>query len=260
MVYIYDLMSGYQSSIHLWFTFTDEIDDEALLAKYLTLLPRIEQDSLERFHFPHHRKRYLIGRALLRSVLSAWINIPPPSIRFSRETYGRPYIKPADNSRGIDFNLSYTDGLVALALSVNGKVGIDVENTATDIDVMEIAASCFSAAETEELNSLPAGETQRARFYEFWTMKEAHLKASGAGLNTSLNTICCTSVKRSAGSLQRFPLQLDNNDFCRVGLYDPSARHKAAICVSENEGTSMEVKIKKTIPLVETTQFNLTHE
>lgn len=252
-------MSGSPSNIHLWFTYTDEIDDRSLLAQYLTLLPRLEQDNFQRFHFPQHQKRYLIGRALVRSVISAWTSIPPQAIVFHRETYGRPYIIPPENSRTIDFNLSYTDGIAALALATNAKVGIDVEMTDTDFDVQEIASTYFSAAEKEELESLPDGDARRERFYELWTMKEACLKASGSGLTTSLDEICCASIKNCAGSLQRFVLQPDKVNFYQVGLYEPSAHHKAAICVSDKGGTPIEVKIKKIIPLVEESEYRLDH-
>lgn len=251
------MMSGPLSGIHLWFSFIDEINDEPLLAKYLTLLPRIERDILQRFHFPQHKKRYLVGRALARSVIAESINIAPQSIVFEREAYGRPYIVQPDKSRTIDFNLSYTDGLVALALYMEGKVGVDVENINNDIDVMTIAGTYFSTAEREELNNLPDSGAQKERFYELWTLKEAYLKASGLGLNTSLNRVCCASIKRTAGPLQKFALQPDSMRSCQVGLFDPSTQHKAAICVCDNRDAPLDVTVKKIIPLVEESEYRL---
>ena len=59
---------------------------------------------------------------------------------------------------------------------VNGKPGRDV---------LKLARRCFSAAELADLQACAiAGRS--ARFYEYWTLKEAHIKAAGGSLGREL--------------------------------------------------------------------------
>ncbi|MCB1697065.1 MAG: 4-phosphopantetheinyl transferase family protein [Pseudomonadales bacterium] len=52
-------------------------------------------------------------------------------------------------------------------------------------DVLKLARRCFSAAELADLQACAiAGRS--ARFYEYWTLKEAHIKAAGGSLGREL--------------------------------------------------------------------------
>ncbi len=92
-------------------------------------------------------------------------------------------IKSGNNNRpylddGIDFNISHSGSYVVCVLSDNTKVGIDVEEI-KDLKVDEIKASVLTE---EEYRAVEAAAAPLAAFYEIWTLKEAALKANGAGL------------------------------------------------------------------------------
>jgi 4'-phosphopantetheinyl transferase len=88
--------------------------------------------------------------------------------------HGRPLVE------GAFVSLSRAGGLVALAVSLDGAVGIDIETVAG------VAASgfddvAFSAPERDEIARAGDPDLHRARL---WTAKEAVLKARGTGLRT----------------------------------------------------------------------------
>ena len=53
----------------------------------------------------------------------------------------------------------------------------------------EAAARFFSGRETAGARRASTRAIRRRRFFELWTLKEAHVKAVGAGLSHPLNTI-----------------------------------------------------------------------
>src|SRR5689334_11223332 len=80
-----------QSEIHLWLAFYDEIE-ERLHSAYRELLNAAEKEQEKRFYFARDQRRYLITRALVRTVLSRYVSIAPKEWSFSTNAYGRPEI------------------------------------------------------------------------------------------------------------------------------------------------------------------------
>jgi 4'-phosphopantetheinyl transferase len=70
---------------------------------------------------------------------------------------------------------------MAIALSEEGEVGVDVERVRELPDLEALAKRCFSAGEWDRFRQL--GSEERGRwFFRLWTRKEAVLKAMGTGL------------------------------------------------------------------------------
>ena len=87
----------------------------------------------------------------------------------------------------IEFNISHSDGCVAVAVSMDGPVGIDLECVAADLR-SEIVEDVLTAAERDRLLQLSADEKWR-RFMRIWTAKEACAKALGLGLGLDFRRI-----------------------------------------------------------------------
>jgi 4'-phosphopantetheinyl transferase len=79
----------------------------------------------------------------------------------------------------LHFNLTHTDGLVAMAVCRHPRVGIDAEKL--KVPPLAVVERFFSPAEAAQLRALPP-ESQPRRFMQLWTLKEAYLKAVGTGL------------------------------------------------------------------------------
>ena len=172
--------------IHLWLARLDEVTDPPQLAEYWSLLSEEEVAKHARFHFARHRHRYLVTRAMVRTVLSRYAQVAPRDWRFAANEYGKPSIAAEHTeARDVEFNLSHADGLIVLAVTRDRAIGVDVENVfAREADI-RIADRYFAAEEVLELRSLPH-EKQRQRFFEYWTLKESYIKARGLGLSIPL--------------------------------------------------------------------------
>jgi 4'-phosphopantetheinyl transferase len=115
------------------------------------------------------------AHALLRLVVGPVVGRGPASLVFTAtcRTCGGPHGRPElVGAPALGLSLSHAAGLVAVAVSTAGRVGVDVELvSATDFDGFERVA----LAPGEQART-PA---ERART---WVRKEALLKATGHGL------------------------------------------------------------------------------
>lgn len=123
-----------------------------------------------------HRERFVLAHAFLRRELAARIGTPPAAIAFDFGPAGKPQVK------GLEFSLSRSGELAALAVSSCQAVGVDIEQI-RPIDVELIAAHHFAL---REALALAASPEPLACFFRLWTRKEAVLKANGLGIVHSL--------------------------------------------------------------------------
>ena len=122
----FDLETGRSRPIYLWCTFYSDLEDEALLREYRSLLSEAERQQELRCHFARDRRRYLVTRALVRTVLSRYTAIAPSEWTFAVNDYGRPLIaNTAWAARQISFNVSHTDSLIILAVAQGHELGVD---------------------------------------------------------------------------------------------------------------------------------------
>lgn len=146
------------------------------------LLAADERSRADRFHFDRDRRRFIVGRGVLRSILGAYVQQPPDQIIFNYSAYG----KPAGNV-ALHFNVAHSHELALLAFTTEAPVGIDVEylrRVVSDRD--RLVERFFAAEENEAYRALPEAEKQAA-FFRCWTRKEAYIKAIGTGLSYPLD-------------------------------------------------------------------------
>lgn len=93
---------------------------------------------------------------------------------------GRPYLDRADGGVPVDFNISHSGGLVAVALGPVGPLGLDVQERAGE-DWERIAARWLHPEEQAELAACDAVEAADL-FTRYWAVREARCKATGVGL------------------------------------------------------------------------------
>jgi 4'-phosphopantetheinyl transferase len=151
----------------------------------------------------------------------------------------------------LHFNLSYTDGLVAAVLISGKRIGLDIENISRQIDCLNIARNYFSTAEYQELNDL-SGPRRNMRFFEFWTLKEAYMKARGLGLNLALDEVSFASSDNTMGPA--FILTRDGHIW-NFRLLNLSVMHKAAMCIGAASRSEIRIRYKKVVPLVWEEEF-----
>ncbi len=170
-----------QADITLVITRCEDVSD-SLLNSYESLLSDDERQRNQRYRFAADRRKDLIARALLRSQLGERLNLAPASLVFKRGEHGKPALV-LDSS--LEFNLSHAGDWIVLAMA-ESRIGVDIEHTARDNDVMAIADRYFFGSEIAELTSFEPSE-QRQRFFDYWTLKEAYMKARGEGISLGLS-------------------------------------------------------------------------
>ncbi len=171
-----------EGETHLWWAFPDRIHDPELLERQLATLSAEERKRQRRPVSERDRKQFLVSHALVRHALSRYAPVPPGEWQFELNPYGRPSIREPAAWRSLRFNLSHTEGRAVVAVAWEMDIGVDVESTALERDLGEIAERFFSPLEIAQLRSWPEA------FFDFWTLKEAYIKARGMGLSIPLDS------------------------------------------------------------------------
>ncbi|MCY4178951.1 MAG: 4'-phosphopantetheinyl transferase superfamily protein [Litoreibacter sp.] len=164
---------------------SDDLTD-AQSSALLVSLDQTEQDRAMRFRFAEDRRDYVAAHALTRFMLGDVTGQAPKDLRFVFGRYGKPaLLTPSGQSSAPAFNLSHTRGCVAVALSATGDIGVDVEAISRTVPD-GIADRYFSRPELEAIHTAP-DKDMAERFFTYWTLKEAYLKATGLGINIPLD-------------------------------------------------------------------------
>lgn len=244
------------NQVHLWLVFGDEPPSQTRLAEYRRLMTEDERRQEQRFRLANDRHRYLITRALVRTVLSRYSAQRPDYWRFDTNAFGRPeLLNGVDVTSTISFNLSHTNGLILCAISLSQAVGVDVEDTRRKPASLEIAERFFSPDEVNAIRAFPPG-LQSERFFYYWTLKESYVKARGIGLSMSLNQF---SFSFPGERCIRMAFHANLDDFqtgSQYWLLQPSSEHIAAVCVQRMDGASQQLVMRKVTPLDIEEPFN----
>jgi 4'-phosphopantetheinyl transferase len=169
-------------AVHIWCAVLDTA--ATVFARLQTCLSDEEWKRAERFSFERDRNRYVVRRAVLRTLLGRYTGIDPARITFRCTERGKLHVAPPLD---VEFNLSHSQDLALFAFARRRVVGVDIEWMRPLDDAMTIARRFFSPAENAALNSV--AESQRTEaFFNCWTRKEAFVKATGEGLQRSLDS------------------------------------------------------------------------
>ena len=216
------------------------------------MLSEAERIQLKRFHFEDDRRRYLITRALLRTVLSKNVtdDIAPREWTFAVGAYGRPYITNRHPAlRGVSFNISHTKGLVIVALCHDQTLGVDTEAVVNANSYFDIVDRYLTSTEITSLKALSEAERSQ-RFFEYWTLKEAYIKARGMGLAIPLNDFSFDFSDLTSVELTIYSRQSDTPERWRFWQFLLRERYLVAVCAQRFRGWIPEVFMFNTVPLV----------
>lgn len=215
-------------------------DVEALSVSGAELTPP-EQERGARFMREEDRRRYFLGRTVIRRLCGDWLGCAPTLVELRETERGKPFVA-AEMPEGqrLEFNLAHSGRYVALAWDTGHAVGVDIEkqDRGRPRPLLELARVAFSPKEQEVL--VAAAESVRTEtFFRIWARKEAIVKAEGCGI---------------AGALQRFSVVLPGDGafawadevlFPESGtqwqLFDPTAPEGYALAVAATPGRELQV-------------------
>jgi len=175
-------MSG--AEVHVWRF--DLLADASTQVHCRQLLSAEEQQRASRFHFERDQRRFVMRRAILRQILAAYCNCTTPAIRFVSGPYGKPEIESEQLPGGFRFSCSHSQELGLVAVRKDKALGVDVEVHRPLDTGLEAVTGYFAPAEREDLRRVSAEHRTKA-FFDYWTCKEAFVKALGLGLSFPLD-------------------------------------------------------------------------
>ena len=145
---------------------------------YDEILSENEKNKANEFQYLDDKLSFTKCRSILRSTLSKWLNCGPSEINIIHRENGKPYL---EHSKVIEFNITHTKGLAAIAFSIDSEVGIDVENLNREINLDQVAKKVFTTSEQSLINGNNQNDKKKT-FFRLWTSKESYLKSTGLGL------------------------------------------------------------------------------
>ena len=210
--------------VHIWRVSLDQ--DPNRLNHWFQLLSSDEQERADRFHFELDRARFIVGRGRLREILSEYLQEAPERLQFCYGDRGKPALASPANSP-VRFNLAHSQGMALCAVTCGLEVGVDLEQIRPMPKAEKLAMRYFSGAEVAVLQALSSDE-QLGTFFQYWTGKEAYVKAIGTGLAHSLQQI---EIHGLPGKAELVPNPHDWSLHC----FTPAPGFVAALVVAGKE-------------------------
>lgn len=229
--------------VHVWCMADSEpLDDPNQERLRRTLAPE-ECEREARFRFPRDRQTFLLTRALVRQVLSAYTRIAPQDLRLQANAHGKPEmaVTQADAGR-INFNVSHTEGLITLAVMRRGVIGIDTEKVRARSASLEIAQRFFAPSEVTSLGQVAADALPR-RFFRYWTLKESYVKARGVGLSVPLDEFAF-ELDQARIAISLHAAQDDRASAWKFWQLAVGEQHVVAICAERLPGVHPRLQVR----------------
>ena len=201
-------------------------------AEALAWLDSPEQERWKRFLYPAPRRRFALCRAALRAILCSQLKCSNEDLVIRATEYGKPFALLRSEPADISFNVSHSGGHGSLAFAPEGRLGVDVEERTMPRDLEGLIDAVFSPDEQAEIAFTSEPDKTRV-FFRLWTIKEALIKALGAGLSLDVSKLeVPVAMRRGASSsLFHFPhlpttawkvVDLGNEDFAAAVAYEVS--------------------------------------
>jgi 4'-phosphopantetheinyl transferase len=220
------------NTIHLYFSYPEQITDPELLQHYQSLLTDDELSQMSRFYYARHRHQYLVTRALIRTSLSEYHPVDPSDWQFGTNGYGKPEIKHPDLKSPVRFNLSHSRGLIMCGVAREFDIGVDVEDAKRSTRAaLNRLSNYFSAEEIAELNALPP-KHQKQRFFDYWTLKESYIKARGMGLAIPLRKFSFQFHENRLSGFSTHPELNDDASSWRFWRIAIAQRYQVAVAIN----------------------------
>lgn len=221
--------------VHIWRGFLDL--PESLIHNFMKLLSEDELIRANRFYFSKDKDRYIAARSMLRKILSFYLDIEPNAVRFRYSQHGKPSLHPDMDglklpiqTSNLKFNLSHSNSIALVGITLNRQIGVDVEYTKHLPDADEIAGRFFSSQENLIYQELKQAQKQTA-FYRCWTRKEAFIKAIGEGLSFPLGQFAVNFLPNEEPCIEHINGQKNQGRKWSLEAFKPDPKYIGAVAV-----------------------------
>jgi 4'-phosphopantetheinyl transferase len=217
-------------TVHLWQMQIATVKGE--LIQWQGWLSADETARADRFRRDLDRRQFILSRGGLRYLLGRYLNRDPATLTFDYGEYGKPCLPLTPEMTPttlapLYFNLAHSEGWVVYGFSRDRPIGVDVEQIQPRAYLEGLIQRCLTPAEQ---STLPTDAGDRLRvFMQYWTLKEAHLKAIGQGLSYGMNQV---EILWGQPPCLGRPAKLPNQDPLpwHMRTWYPDERMVAAVC------------------------------
>lgn len=181
-------MESTQNKIHLYIiSLNQPIIEDA--STYAWLFDTWEGQKHDKKESDLAKKQFMVAHVYNRFILSKHFDwkIKPRNWVFEYNEFERPYLAPIGNKVPLNFNISHCTNCVAIVVSENCTVGVDVETVNVKIDESLIRIM-FTENEIKEVETLYS-ENINEGYQKLWILKEAYYKRLGLGVGVDLKNI-----------------------------------------------------------------------
>jgi 4'-phosphopantetheinyl transferase len=164
-----------EGEIHLW-TASLHPSAEKIDSLRSALSPE-EKKKASYFKFVPKQHAYIISQAVLRVLISTYLDIAPAEVILVASKKGKPFLV---NEPSLFFNISNSHEICVYAFSRDAEVGIDIEKIRELPDIDQLIDKNLTSREKAYFLKDP--DHKLSLFFQFWTFKESYLKAIGEGM------------------------------------------------------------------------------
>lgn len=213
-------------------------------AEILTWLSSEERKRADRFVKEVDRRRFVLGRGMLRYLSAAHFRVTPEQVKLGQTANGKPYVAfpTATAERRFEFNIAHSGDCVLIAWTLGRSVGIDVEalDRTAPIAFNEVAATAFSGDECAVLLNAAPGHIADI-FFRIWVRKEAVLKAEGCGIGGQLQSFSVAQRYNARTEWTDQVIYPGSGGIWKIFDLVPAPGHLAALAVSEGVVVQIEM-------------------
>lgn len=158
-------------------------------AEAIAVLNKQEREAWTSAKAPLRRRESLFGVYATKTLIARELGIRVQELVLRRDPKGKPRIF-LPQGRSLEFNVSHTAGIIAVAFTRNGDIGVDIESrdSYSNMNIHSIARQYFLQSEVDVITTADR-QLAFSEFFRMWTLKEAALKAVGAGLSAPLRSV-----------------------------------------------------------------------
>lgn len=199
--------------IYIYYSYLSEENHESLLKNVLPKFPADYQEKIKRYRRWQDAQLSLLGRILLFKGIEEIYNQKPHNKEIKYTKYNKPYF--GDNL--IQFNVSHSGEIVVCALSDEHEIGVDIE-IITDVEIDDFK---FQMTE-KEWDKIIISSNKKDSFFDYWTQKEAVIKAHGHGLSIPLKSFEISADTTQINGKKFFlkEIEIDQQYKCYISLYE----------------------------------------
>ncbi|TYS13042.1 4'-phosphopantetheinyl transferase superfamily protein [Rossellomorea vietnamensis] len=148
---------------------------------FINILDNSEKKIYNNFLVEKRKIEFLLGRILLKVILSEELNTSISRIMLEKNYYGKLYLSGSIDKGPLFFNLSHTNGMLVCGVNRMGEIGVDVERV--EKNILNVMNGIFLSDEVNYVKSQETLEKSNVAFFKVWTRKESYMKLKGKGFS-----------------------------------------------------------------------------